>query len=73
MLCSSPKVGGEGSTMAETKKTPNIVKDGPVKAYDLPRQIEDTSSHNQGKKKSENDNKKSKMMNRTFSQDNEKI
>jgi hypothetical protein len=46
MLCSSPKVGAEGSTMAETKKTPNISKDGPVKAYDLPRQIEETSSHN---------------------------
>ena len=73
MLCSSPTVRAEGSTMAETKKTPNIAKDGPVKAYDFPRQIEETSSHYQGKKKSEYDNKKSKMMNRTFSQDNEKI
>jgi hypothetical protein len=37
--------------MAETKKPANITKDGPIKAYDMPRQIEETpGNHNLRKK-----------------------
>lgn len=44
MLCS--KIVAEGSTMAETKLAKNIAIDGPVKAYDMPRQIEEISNSN---------------------------
>ncbi len=48
MLCGSPQAVGEGSTLAETKKP---TKDGPVKAYDMPRQIEETAGNQSLRKK----------------------
>ncbi len=66
----------EGSTMAETKEPHNHKRgEGPVKAYDLPRQIEDNGLDSSSRKKrqsEQNESKRSKL-NRTISYDNEKI
>ena len=59
--------------MAETKKP---TKDGPVKAYDMPRQIEETTGNQSLRKKGceceESASQRSNKMNRTFTKDNQK-
>lgn len=72
MLCSKVEAS---STMAETKKATYTMNEGPVKAYDLPRQIEENGpNETSGKKKcecEESESKRSKL-NRTISYDNER-